>query len=101
MSLNRNTTTYTVLINVLITIAVCLTLWLTKNPLALLGIFFMQELPLFQDQPTIDDLRQMGLIDDSDDEDQDGDPRSRKATAPGDDYADTKTGFTGRLRKAA
>lgn len=82
MSLNRKTPGFITLTNVVILLVVAFIVWATKNPLALLGLFFLQNMPVFQD----------GGGHDCDEDGFENEP-----TAPEDDYAGTKSGFTATL----
>ena len=91
MSLNARTTTLSTITNALLILAVTVVVAITKNPVAILALFFMRDLPVFQDQVGIDQLRQLGIIDGPDGpEDHDGESRDSE-------YGGTKTGFTARL----
>lgn len=92
MFLNRKTTGFITLINLVIVLLIGATIYFTRNPLALLGLFFLQNLPVFQGMSDMDEI-DMEIEDDE--EDESGMPRP---TAPADDYAGTKAGFTGKLK---
>lgn len=88
MSLNARTTALITIINLFIVAAVVFVVAATENPVAILGLFFLREMPLFQDSINIDQLRQLGVID-----------NDHAAGADDDDgYQDSKLGFTANIR---
>lgn len=87
MSLNTRTTALITTINLFIIFAVIFVVCATQNPVAILGLFFLQELPLFQDSVGIDQLRQLGIIDREDDDHQPDDGYDRES----------KIGFTAKV----
>lgn len=89
MSLNARTTALATATNLLIILTVVFVVAATMNPVAILGLFFLRELPLFQDSVNIEQLRQLGIIDGPGDLDDDDSIDS--------EYQGTKVGFTGRL----
>lgn len=67
MSLNSRTTALVTATNLIIVAAVVFVVAVTKNPVAILGLFFLRDLPLFQDSINIEQLRQLGVLDRDDD----------------------------------
>jgi hypothetical protein len=89
MSLNSRTTSLVTTTNLFIILAVMAVVWITHNPLAVLGLFFIQDMPVFQDSVGIDQLRRLGIID-GDDDDDDGDGEHGCG-------GDAKIGFMARM----
>lgn len=53
------------LLNIFIIAVVCVTLYLTRNPLAILGLFFLQQMPVIVNQPEYEepeDARSIGFM---------------------------------------
>jgi hypothetical protein len=81
MSLNAKTSSYSTITNLAIIAAVIAVTVLTKNPMCLLALFFVQNLPVFEERPTLEELEAMGA-------DSGDDPPGKRA------YDDTRAGFT-------
>lgn len=49
MSLNRKTTSFITVTNILIVLLIAFISLITLNPLAILGLFFLQNMPVYQE----------------------------------------------------
>lgn len=78
MSLNAKTPVLVAIMNVAVVATVVTTVLWTKEPVAILGLFFLQNLPVFAEQPNLQALQAhlQGMEDEPD------------------DYNGTKVGFT-------
>lgn len=50
MSLNRKTTSFITVTNILIVLLIAFICLITLNPLAILGLFFLQNMPVYQER---------------------------------------------------